>query len=111
MAWKPRTPEREPNIDPFNAPDPVMPGGEPEMEPARERPDGDDGIGRMARRNERKEPGHGKHRPQRSWRSLDGAQTSADSGPVSPIREEEDGVRRTQSKQRDSESSANVWTA
>lgn len=111
MAWKPRTPEREPNIDPFNAPDPVMPGGEPEFEPPRERPDADDGIGRMVRRNERKEPGHGKHRPQRTWRSLDSAQSSADSGPVSPIQEEEDGSRRTQSKQRDLKSNANVWRA
>lgn len=111
MAWKLRTPEREPNIDPFNAPDPVMPGGEPEFEPPRERPDADDGIGRMVRRNERKEPGHGKHRPQRSWRSLESAQSPADSGPVSPIKEEEDGTRLAQSKQRDLESGANVWRA
>lgn len=111
MAWEPRTHEREPNIDPFNAPDPIMPGGEPEFEPPRERPDADDGVGRMVRRNERKEPGHGKHRPQRSWRSLDSTPSSADSGPVSPIREEEDGARHAQGKQQDLESSANAWRA
>ena len=50
MAWEPRTHEREPNIDPFNAPDPVMPVDEP----AREDLDLDDGVARLARRNVRK---------------------------------------------------------
>lgn len=38
------------NIDPFNAPDPVMPSEEPE----REDPDPDDGIARIKRRDERR---------------------------------------------------------
>lgn len=38
------------NIDPFNAPDPVMPSEEPE----REDPDPDDGIARIKRRGERR---------------------------------------------------------
>ena len=62
MSWMRRFSTSDPEIDPFNAPDPVMPGGEPEIEPVRERPDADDGIGRMRRRNERKEPGHREHR-------------------------------------------------
>lgn len=79
MAWKPRSRSTEPNIDPFNAPDPVMPGGEPEVtnlddqqaeEPEATRDRGD-GIERMIRRNKRKEPGHGAHRPRRSSRASD----------------------------------------
>lgn len=90
MAWKPHFTDPEPNIDPFNAPDPIMPGGEPDFEMSREQPDADDGIGRMARRNERKEPGHGKHRPQRARhdRSSDSGSAKPADAPVSPVREE-----------------------
>ncbi len=49
MAWK-RFPADDENIDPFNAPDPVMPIDEP----AREELDLDDGVARLARRNVRK---------------------------------------------------------
>lgn len=67
--------------DPFNAPDPIMPGGEPDLSfEADAEPDLNpspasdtasdagrdaDGIERMARRNEQREPGHHRHRPQR----------------------------------------------
>ena len=90
MAWKPHFTDPEPNIDPFNAPDPIMPGGEPDFEMSREQPDADDGIGRMARRNERKEPGHGKHRPQRARhdRNSDSGSAKPADAPVSPVREE-----------------------
>ena len=49
MAWK-RFPADDENIDPFNAPDPVMPIDEP----AREELDLDDGVARLTRRNVRK---------------------------------------------------------
>ena len=90
MAWKPHFTDPEPNIDPFNAPDPIMPGGEPDFEMSCEEPDADDGIGRMARRNERKEPGHRNHRPQRARhdRSGDSGSTKPVDAPVSPVREE-----------------------
>lgn len=82
MAWKPHFAEREPNIDPFDAPDPIMPGGEPELEPPRERPDADDGIGRMARRNERKEPGHRAHRAQRATPARTGGESEPSASPI-----------------------------
>lgn len=54
------------NIDPFNAPDPIMPGGEPDFlqQEARDI----DGIERVILRNERKEPGHGAHRARMPWK-------------------------------------------
>lgn len=71
----------DPQIDPFNAPDPIMPGGEPDffaeldladglgsedlgderLEPG-SAPRDRDGLERIARRNERREPGHHLHR-------------------------------------------------
>ena len=64
MGWKQRLGMSETEIDPFNAPDPIMPGGEPDLGL---RDDGDlhdgDGLDRMARRNERHEPGRREHRP------------------------------------------------
>ena len=80
MSWKRHLGWNEPPIDPFNAPDPIMPGGEPDFEPAREHPDPDDGIGRIARRNEMKEPGHFLHRARRDEPTAPSRSTS----PVTP---------------------------
>ena len=118
MSWKPNFTHQEPNIDPFNAPDPVMPGGEPQLTFPTEKRDGDDGVERIARRNERKEPGHFRHRAHtsshESWNSFSTQNSSDGSAQTSPIQTEPEaspqaggnigatpsGQARTQRKQR-----------
>lgn len=68
------------NIDPFNAPDPIMPGGEPDFLQQETRDV--DGIERVVLRNERKEPGHFAHRARLPWKRQ---QRNA-----SPVRSESD---------------------
>ena len=63
MAWK-RFPADDENIDPFNAPDPVMPIDEP----AREELDLDDGVARLARRNVRKRFRDASHTTEHAYR-------------------------------------------
>lgn len=62
MAWK-RFPTEDENIDPFNAPDPVMPVDEP----AREELDLDDGVARLSRRNVRKRFQDASRTPKRAY--------------------------------------------
>lgn len=62
MAWK-RFPTEDENIDPFNAPDPVMPIDEP----VREELDLDDGIARLSRRNVRKRFQDASRTPKRAY--------------------------------------------
>ena len=82
MSWKQRLGTPEPAIDPFNAPDPIMPGGEPDLssDGARDR---HDGIERIARRNEQKEPGHFRHRAHTERRA--GTASPAFGGDPSPV--------------------------
>ena len=62
MAWK-RFPTEDENIDPFNAPDPVMPIDEP----VREELDLDDGVARLSRRNVRKRFQDASRTPKRAY--------------------------------------------
>ncbi len=112
MGWRQRPESDGVNIDPFNAPDPVMPGGEPDF--ARDPAEGDaDGIERVVRRNERREPGHFRHRAGSDWHrspktpgpSMDGrtaARTQAPEGSPapSPIADAEAAERRAAEERR-----------
>ena len=75
------------NIDPFNAPDPIMPGGEPDFLQQETRDI--DGIERVVLRNERKEPGHSAHRARLPWKRSrsDAAHQQRN---ASPVRSESD---------------------
>lgn len=89
MGWKQRLGMGETQIDPFNAPDPVMPGGEPDLglHGDVDLHDGD-GLDRMARRNERHEPGHHEHRPHLSHDENDRHPAGGAPSPVEDAEEE-----------------------